>query len=311
MKDSPFSRRQILTAAAGMSASAIAAGCAAPGRRAADAPAVGSKPGPQSPKRFKISLAGYSFRQFLDQPGKPGKMSLFDMVDLCVKLGIDAIEPTAYYFLKTDDEYVHSLKRKAFLAGIEISASPMRNNFCLPPSPALDKELDAVRQWVDVCVKLGAPAIRIFAGSKSAAGRDTDFANAIGGMKKACEYAGSKGVFLAIENHGYLTETADAVIRILDGVKSDWLGLNLDTGNFAEKPYENIAKAAPHAIICQFKTEVVRADGAKGREPADFARIFKIIREAGYRGYVTLEYEGPDPHKEVPIYIAKMQELAG
>ena len=308
MKDSPFSRRRILTAAAGMSVSAIAAGTA----RAADAPARDSKPRPQSPKRFKISLAGYSFRQFLDQPGKPGKMSLFDMVDLCVKLGIDALEPTAYYFLKTDDDYVHSLKRKAFLAGIEISASPMRNNFCLPPGPELDKELDATRAWVDVCVKLGAPAIRIFAGKpQKDAGREKDLANAIAGMKKACEYAGSKGVFLAIENHGYLTETADAVIKILDGVKHDWLGINLDTGNFVDKPYENIAKAAPHAIICQFKTEVVRSDGAKGREPADFARIFKIIREAGYRGYVTLEYEGADPHKEVPIYLAKMQELAG
>ena len=141
MKDSPVSRRQILTAAAGMSASAITAGMA----RAADAPSGNAKPRPQSPKRFKISLAGYSFRQFLDQPGKPGKMSLFDMVDLCAKLGIDALEPTAYYFLKTDDEWVHSLKRKAFLAGIEISASPMRNNFCLPPGPELDKELEALR----------------------------------------------------------------------------------------------------------------------------------------------------------------------
>ncbi|HPD30954.1 MAG TPA: sugar phosphate isomerase/epimerase family protein [Phycisphaerae bacterium] len=302
------SRREVLTAAAGMSASVFTAHLA----RAADAAAGDSTVRPQSPKRFKISLAGYSFRQFLDQPGQPGKMSLFDLVDLCVKLGIDAIEPTAYYFLKTDDEYLYALKRKIFLAGLEISASPMRNNFCLPPGPELDKELESVRNWVDVCVKLGAPAIRIFAGkAMPGAGRDKDFERAVAGMKKACEYAGSKGIFLAIENHGYLTETADAVIKIIEAVKSDWLGINLDTGNFVEKPYENIAKAAPHAIICQFKTEVVKTPGTKEREPADFARIFKIIREAGYRGYVTLEYEGADPHKEVPIYIAKMQELAG
>jgi sugar phosphate isomerase/epimerase len=308
MNNGPFSRRQILTAAAGMSASVLTPGVT----RAADPGAGDPKDRPQSPKRFKISLAGYSFRQFLDQPGQPGKMSLFDLVDLCVKLGIDAIEPTAYYFLKTDDEYLYDLKRKIFLAGLEISASPTRNNFCLPPGPRLDKELEAVRNWVDVCVKLGAPAIRVFAGkAQPGAGRDKDFANAIAGMKKACEYAGSKGVFLAIENHGYLTETADAVIKILDAVKSDWLGINLDTGNFVENPYENIAKAAPHAIICQFKTEVIKKPGTKERQPADFARIFKIIREAGYRGYVTLEYEGTDPYKDVPLYIARMQELAG
>ncbi|MGQ9648769.1 MAG: sugar phosphate isomerase/epimerase family protein [Phycisphaerae bacterium] len=302
------SRRQVLTAAAGMSASLLTADLALAAEPGADDP----KDRPQSPKRFKISLAGYSFRQFLDQPGQPGKMSLFDLVDLCVQLGIDAIEPTAYYFLKTDDEYLYALKRKIFLAGLEISASPMRNNFCLPPGPELDKELESVRNWVNVCVKLGAPAIRIFAGKpQPGAGRDRDFANAIAGMRQACEYAGSKGIFLAIENHGYLTETADAVIRIIEAVKSDWLGINLDTGNFVEKPYENIAKAAPHAIICQFKTEVIKTPGTKEREPADFARIFKIIRDAGYRGYVTLEYEGADPHREVPIHIARMQELAG
>lgn len=308
MHSNQWSRRGVLTAAAGISVSAMSANVG----RAAAAPAGEPKPRQQSPKRFKISLAGYSFRQFLDKPGEPGKMSLFDLTDLCVKLGIDAIEPTAYYFLKTDDEYLHALKRKIFLAGLEISASPMRNNFCLPPGPELDKEQQAVRDWVDVCVKIGAPAIRIFAGKPMAgAGRDKDFERAVTGMKKACEYAGSKGVFLAIENHGYLTETADAVIRILDGVKSDWLGINLDTGNFVENPYENIAKAAPHAIICQFKTEVIKTPGTKEREPADYARIFKIIREAGYRGYVTLEYEGSDPHKDVPIHIAKMQELGG
>ncbi len=304
------SRRQILTAAAGMSASAIAAKVG----RAADAPIAreSDKARPPSPKRFKISLAGYSFRQYLDQEGKPGKMSLFDLVDLCVQLGIDAIEPTSYYFLKTDDEYLNTLKRKVFLAGLEISGTPIRNNFCLPPGPELDKELAHVRKWVDICAKLGSPVSRIFAGKALAgAGREKDFENAVAGMKKACEYAGAKGVFLAIENHGYLTETADAVIRILDAVKSDWLGLNLDTGNFVEKPYENIAKAAPHAIVCQFKTEVVKIDRTRQREPADFARIFKILREARYRGYATLEYEGADPHKEVPIYIARMQELAG
>ena len=59
------------------------------------------------------------------------------------------------------------------------------------------------------------------------------------------------------------------------------------------------------------KTEVAKEGGQKVREPADFARIFKILREAQYRGYVTLEYEGRDPHKEVPMYIAKLRELAG
>ena len=127
-------------------------------------------------------------------------------------------------------------------------------------------------------------------------------------MKEACADAHSKGVFLAIENHGYLTETADDLLRILEAVGSPALGINLDTGNFHGDPYGNIAKAAPHAIACQVKVKVRDNEGK--RHPADFARIFQIIRKANYRGYVTLEYEETEPHTRMPAYIRQLQNLA-
>jgi sugar phosphate isomerase/epimerase len=127
-------------------------------------------------------------------------------------------------------------------------------------------------------------------------------------MKEACAYAGSKGIFLTIENHGYLTETADDLMKLLDGVSSEWLGINLDTGNFHGDPYENIAHAAPHAVTCQIKT-MIRKPNSEEREPADLARIIQILRDARYRGYLALEYEGNKPHEEVPVYIQKLQAL--
>jgi sugar phosphate isomerase/epimerase len=126
-------------------------------------------------------------------------------------------------------------------------------------------------------------------------------------MKDACAYAGAKGVFLTIENHGYLTETADDLFRLLDGVSSDWLGINLDTGNFHGDPYEHMARAAPRAITCQVKTMLRDPETGKPAQ-ADFARIARILRDARYRGYLALEYEGNDPHHEVPVYIKKLQD---
>src|SRR5205814_541385 len=98
---------------------------------------------------------------------------------------------------------------------------------------------------------------------------------------------------------------ADDVLRILEGTASDWLRVNLDTGNFTSDPYKQMTRLAPHAVTCQVKPFV--HENGKQVEP-DFQRIIGILREAHYRGYATLEYEGPDPHKNVPIYLQKIQD---
>ena len=159
--------------------------------------------------------------------------------------------------------------------------------------------------WIDIAAALGAPAIRIFAGSKNDPEKDFDWM--VPGMRRACDYAGSKGVFLAIENHGYLTGTAAHLQRILDSVDHEWLGVNMDTGNFIEKPYDNMAAIAKHALTVQVKVELKTDDG-KGKEDADFKRIIQILRDANYRGYVALEYEGADdPMTAVPKHLDELR----
>lgn len=310
MQQTKTSRRNILVAGA----SGVAAAVLSPTSRISAAELSTAQPlgrAKSLPASFKLSLAGYSFRRHLDTPGKPGEMSLLDLAELCAQLGLDGIEPTSYYFLKNDDEFIYALKRKIFLLGLGNSGMPIRDNFALPDGPAFDAQLEHVRTWVDVAAKLGAPNMRIFAGSppKDGMSRDKAFEQVVKGLRESCRYAGSKGVFLAIENHGYMTETADAVLELLEAVNHPWLGANLDTGNFSDKPYEQMAKLAPHSVVCQVKTLVPTGEPKK-REPADYARIFQILRDAKYRGYVTLEYEGSDAHREVPVEIRKLQAAA-
>jgi sugar phosphate isomerase/epimerase len=296
------SRRAVL--AAGVSG--IVAGMVTERRALAQAaPDAAPKDGPLPPV-LKTSIAGYAFREFLDKPGTPGKMSLFDLADMAARWKIDAIEPTSYYFLKDDDEYVHALKRKVFLNGLEISGTPVGNNFCLPPGPELTEQINLVKKWVDICVKLGSPAIRVFAGKPDKGrSREEIFKTLVDAMKEAAEYAGARGIFLGVENHGFMTETADDVLRIVDVVKHDWLRVNLDSGNFKKDSYQQIAKLAPLAVICQFKVQVYSPEGKA--EPADYDKLVRILREANYRGYIALEYEGKDPHKEVPVLLKKIQ----
>ncbi|HOZ48064.1 MAG TPA: sugar phosphate isomerase/epimerase family protein [Candidatus Hydrogenedentes bacterium] len=257
--------------------------------------------------QMKLSLAAYSFRKYLPRDKKAGTMSLHNLLDLAASWRLDALEPTAYYFDSEETDYLHSLKAKAFKLGLDISGTAVGNNFCLPPGETRDGQVDYVKRWVDHAVEFGAPCIRVFAGHGEAnMNRDEVFGWVTDCMKQACDYAGSRGVFLAIENHGYLTETAENVLRIVDAINHEWFGVNLDTGNFAENPYEGMAVLAPKAITVQVKVEVRTPTG---KTEADFDRITQILRDANYRGYVALEYEADDePMTAVPAYLDKLRK---
>lgn len=258
---------------------------------------------------LRLSCAAYSFRDYLPRPPKTkGRMTLHDWIDLAAVWGLDAVEPTSYYFSSEDTPYLHSLKAKAFKLGLDVSGTAVGNNFCLPPGAKRDEQIAHVKRWVDNAVEIGAPVIRIFAGSPTEdTDRDKTFGWAVDCMKTCCDYAGERGTFLAVENHGYLTETADNLLRFVEAVNHEWFGVNLDTGNFRSDPYECMAKAAPKAINVQVKIQVVAPDG-KGRVDADFERVVRILRGVNYRGYLALEYEGDeDPMTGVPKAIEKLR----
>ena len=89
----------------------------------------------------------------------------------------------------------------------------------------------------------------------------------VAAIEEACEHAGKFGVYLALENHGGITATSDQVLALVKAVKSDWFGVNLDTGNFhTADPYADLARLAPYAVTVQLKTEIQRA-GQKKKTP--------------------------------------------
>lgn len=266
-------------------------------------------PGKIAPK-IKLSCCAYSYRQYLPTKGKPGEISLYDWLDLAASWPLDGVELTSYYFDSEEPAYLHSLKARAFKLGLGISGTAVGNTFCLPPGKERDEQIAMVKRWIDNSVQLGSPVMRVFAGGKPTMGkRDELFTWVTDCLKTCCDYAGPRGVFLAIEDHGHLTETADDVLKIIDKVNHEWLGLNLDTGNFRVKdPYAEMAKAAPRMITSHTKAQVLGPDG-KNKEPADYARIIKVFREANYRGYISLEYEDKeDPKTGVPKQLKRIRE---
>jgi sugar phosphate isomerase/epimerase len=262
------------------------------------------------PSHLKLSLAAYSFKRYLEGPGK--SMDLFGFVDLAADLGLDAVEPTSYYFPEgVAADYLHRLRRHAFLLGLDVSGTSVMNDFCNPPGPELDKELAHVRAWIDRAADLGAPTIRVLSGNWIQGTTTEELeARVVRALEALLPHAAERGVTLALENHGGgVTTSADELLRIVRKVKGPYFGVNLDTGNFHTKdPYDDLARVAPYAVNVQVKTEI-RREG-KTTEPADLAKVIGILRDARYSGYVVLEYTArEDPKVAVPRYIKELRSL--
>ncbi len=294
------SRRDLLRAAA-LAATATLIG----------APSGATDPPKRAGKsRLRLSLAAYSYRDYLQNKREP-HMTLPEFVDRCAQYPLDAVELTEYYFPRPlTNEFLMQLKRQCYINGLDISGSPMHNTYTVPAGPLREKEIAETKKWVDVCSALGVPAIRVFTGSAQPGQSLQDAQKqAIETLEEACEYAGSKGVLLAVENHGGIVAEADSLLTIVKGVKSEWCGINLDTGNFrTEDPYGDLAKCAPYAVTCQVKTEI-QPKGQPKRE-ADLKREVQILKDSGYRGYITLEYEAAEePLTAVPRYLEQLHAL--
>ncbi|HZW29271.1 MAG TPA: sugar phosphate isomerase/epimerase family protein [Isosphaeraceae bacterium] len=299
-----LTRRGLLQQAA----AAMTVGC---GALASPRPARAIPPiGRTRPSHLKLSIAAYSYRQYLT--GRPPKIDLFDFVNLAADLALDGVEPTSYYFppdVTTD--YLHRLKVHAFTLGLDISGTAVGNNFCFPPGPRRDAEIAKTRLWIDRAAELDAPVIRIFAGSVPRGATEEQAVGwAIEGIKAVLPHAAQRGIVLALENHGGITGTPEQILKLVKAVDAPNFGVNLDTGNFhGNDQYDQYAQLAPYAFNVQVKTELHRG-GSHDTEEADLARVIGILREARYSGYVVLEYEAAaDPMKAIPKYIKTLRQL--
>lgn len=298
------SRRTFLT----RSLSAAAACAALPGLLTQSARGV--EPFKRSGQaRFPLSLAAYSFRNALQDKDPAKRITLFDFIDFCADQGLEGTELTSYYFPpNVDHDYLIKIKRHAFLRGVAISGTAIGNTYCLPKGPKRDEQIALTKKWVDHAAVMGAPHIRVFAGNKGSLEMAEAKRLTIEALEECGEYAGAKGVFLGLENHGGIVAEADDLLEILRAVKSPWVGINLDGGNFhTDDPYADLARCLPFSVNVQIKVEMKKR-GASKTEPVDLERMAKMLRDANYQGYVALEYEAAeDPWKAVPEWLKRMR----
>ena len=294
----PAPRRDFLRSLAALAASPAVAAAIDPIRR----------PGPTAD--LKLSLAAYSFRQYLDI--KKGSMTLFDFIDFAADLPLDAVELTSYYFADTSGAYLDKLRAYAERKRRPVSGVPVGNTFTLKDDARRAVEVQKVKDWTARAARLGAKTVRIFAGNLEKSDTLADAQKrVVDALNECCPVAERAGVILAMENHGGITDTAEHLLDLVRPVRSPALGVNIDTGNFrTADPYREIAAIVPYGVVAQVKTEIFPA--GRPKEDADLARVVRILKDGNFHGYAALEYEAAeDPKVAVPRYVRELRRLIG
>jgi sugar phosphate isomerase/epimerase len=259
--------------------------------------------------RLKTSLNAYSF----NEPLLKGTMSLNDLIGFCADLGFDGVDITGYYFKGYPNvpasEELLEVKRKAFSVGLAISGTGVRNDFTWTDPASRKDQLNLVLQWIEAASRLGAPVLRVFAGTQKVAAekRDEITTRMIDDLKTCADYGKKHGVIIGLQNHHDYFTTAGEVIDVAERVGSAWMGLIVDTGSFrVNDAYAEIAKSAPYAVNWQVK-EKLYLGGIEVE--ADIQKIADIVKGSPYAGYLPIETLGAgDPKTKVKALLARLTQ---
>ncbi|MEJ0103984.1 MAG: TIM barrel protein [Bacteroidota bacterium] len=262
---------------------------------------------------FDLSLAEFSFASDLWS----GKMTNLDFPAKAKKdFGINVVEYVAMFFNNkhTDSAYLAELKKRTDDEGI-------KNNLIMVDGQNLSDLDDAKRKaaveshyaWADAARYLGCNSVRVNLGSMDMPGTAEDEAKAsVDGYGRLLEYADKAGLNLIVENHLGRSCNAQWLAGIMKQVNHPRAGVLPDFGNFCikrTKPetmdiagymktkcleqydlYKGVEELMPYAKGISAKSHKFKADGEETE--MDYTRLFKIIKNAGFKGYVGIEYEG-------------------
>ena len=273
---------------------------------------AGAKVAREPGVKLKLALNAYSF----DKPLRAGSMTLEDVVHFCAEHRVDALDATGYYFpgypKVPPDDYVYKLKRTAFVNGVQLSGTGVRNDFAVADAAARKADIQMVKEWIEVASKLGAPVIRVFSGRERPEGHTFEQALEwmIPAFQECAEHGQRHGVILGLQQHNDFLKTADETIRVINAVNSEWFGDILDVGSLHQNdPYAEIEKLVPYAVSWQLKENV--GYGEK-QVPTDLKRIKAIIDKAGYRGVLPFEALGAgDPRVKVAAFLEQVRAVFG
>jgi sugar phosphate isomerase/epimerase len=257
---------------------------------------------------MKLSVSMWSVVQSV----RDGKMDLSGFIDFAAQQGAEGVELLDYFWTDKQQQ-IPLVKQQVADAGLKLAVYSIGNDFFQPDADARARELAAFKQGIDIANQLEVNLMRVFSGNAKAGYKLEDgLAWIVDGLSEGAAYAQQHGVTLALENHGLMAGRSDQVRQIIETVNSPALRANLDTGNFllvGQNPTDAARELANIVALVHLKdfrkaTDADTVHVYKGLDgvgytgtvvnagEVDLAAIINILAQAGYAGWLSLEYEG-------------------
>ncbi|MBQ8513018.1 MAG: sugar phosphate isomerase/epimerase [Clostridia bacterium] len=265
---------------------------------------------------MKTSVTSYSFGGYISED----RLGYLGLIDKAKEMGFDGIEYTDGGFMN-EPESAKKIRERAAEAGIEVVALAVGANFIQGSGGSLKDEIARVCKIVDYAAEMGAKLMRHdvaygFGGErKHTRGYDDALPRLAEGCREVTKYAEQKGVKTMTENHGYFSQDAHRVEKLINTVGHDNFGALVDLGNFMcadEDPTLSVAIMAPYAFHVHAKDfhyksgmDINPGEGwfqtragnylrgaIIGHGEAKIYQSIQTLKKNGYNGYVTVEFEG-------------------
>lgn len=157
-------------------------------------------------------------------------------------------------------------------------------------------------KWVEAAKFLGCHSIRVNAASQGT--RDEQRDRAADGLTRLGEFADQYGINVLVENHGGLSSDGAWLKAVMEQVGRPNVGTLPDFGNFYDYDrYQGVKDLMPFAKAVSAKSYAFDQDGNESR--IDYHRMMKIVLDAGYHGFVGIEFEGKDLDEKEGIRLTR------
>ncbi len=266
---------------------------------------------------MKISVTSYSFGAYQ----KADRLGTLGIIDRAAELGFDGIEfAEGPWATDMAPDLAEQIAARAAACGIEVVALAVGADFLNGCGGDTAAEIERIKRWVDFAARMGAPKLRHditggFRGRKYSIGYDDALPICADAARAITEYAATLGVETMTENHGFYSQDAARVEKLINTVAHPNFGALVDCGNFMcadENPNISVGILAPYAKHVHAKDFLWKSgdttdpgDGwfrtrggnylrgtVIGHGEARIAQSLHVLRKAGYDGYITVEFEG-------------------
>jgi sugar phosphate isomerase/epimerase len=259
-----------------------------------------------SEPRQRLAVATYPFREFIAGPEHKQGNPVIELKDFAAhvieKFNVNKIEPWTGHFPSSDVKYLEQFRasiEKASAAIANIAVDGKHSPYARDRSER-DQAIAFSKQWVDAAVILGSPGIRT--NVPPAKGSPPDVERTADSLLLVAEYASAKNVVVSLENDNPVSEDPFFLVKVIERVNSPWLRALPDFCNTLavkdpDYAYRGIDAMFGHAYsIAHVKSS--ETNGLRVTVRVDMARTFDIMKQHGYKGYCSMEWDDAgDPYQ--------------